>query len=217
MKRWNIGIISTDYDLKDERWFISTFLDKYPEINVMAFERPDYPVDPYVHSHDACLNVIDLIDIAFVIINKRYGGLYIGDSSVSITYAEIEKLYKNNKIIIPIINQKTWDERYQFLSAFKRSGVNDRREFGCGYSFSYVDNYKVLELVEKIHKSARDNFCIFYDSVFQLEAKIKGRLRGLTHYFCLSIMDKQIDELWKKKTFLSLNQSLGDMFEKNYM
>lgn len=53
MRRWNIGIISTDYDLKDERRMISTFLDKYPEINVLAFERPDYPVDPYVHSHDA--------------------------------------------------------------------------------------------------------------------------------------------------------------------
>lgn len=214
MKRWNIGIISTDYDLKNERRLISTFLDKYSEINVIAFERSDYPVDPYVHSHDACLNVIDLIDIAFVIINRRYGGLYIGDNSISITYAEIEKLYKNNKIIIPIINQKTWDERYQFLSAFKRSGGNDISKFGCNYSFSYVDNYRVLELVEKIHKSARDNFCIFYDSVFELEDKIKGRLRGLTRYFCLSIMDKQVDELRKKKTFLSLNQSLGDMFEK---
>ena len=136
MRRWNIGIISTDYDLKDERRMISTFLDKYPEINVLAFERPDYPVDPYVHSHDACLNVIDLMDIAFVIINKRYGGLYIGDNNVSITYAEIEKLYKNKKIIIPIINQKAWDERHEFFSAFKRSSEDDISKFGLSYSFN---------------------------------------------------------------------------------
>lgn len=215
MRRWNIGIISTDYDLKDERRMISTFLDKYPEINVLAFERPDYPVDPYVHSHDACLNVIDLMDIAFVIINKRYGGLYIGDNNVSITYAEIEKLYKNKKIIIPIINQKAWDERHEFFSAFKRSSEDDISKFGLSYSFNYVDCYRVLELIEKIHKSAHDNFCIFYSSIFELEAKVEGRLRGLTRYFCLSIMHKQADELRKKKTFLSLNQSLGDMFDKN--
>ena len=215
MRRWNIGIISTDYDLKEERGLIAAFLEKYSEINVLAFERPDYPVDPYVHSHDACLNVIDLMDIAFVIINKRYGGLYIGNNSVSITYAEIEKLYKNNKIIIPIINQKTWDERHQFLSAFKRSKETDISTFGLGYSFHHVDNYRVLELVEKIHKSAHGNFCVFYDSIFELEAKIQGRLRGLTRFFCSSIMHKQVDELRKKKVFLSLNQSLGDMFDKD--
>lgn len=215
MKRWNIGIISTDYDLREERQFIAEFLDRYSEINVLAFERPGYPVDPYVHSHDACLNVIDLIDIAFIIINRRYGGLYVGDNSISITQAEIEKLYQNKKIIIPIINQKTWNERYKFVSAFKRSGETDKTKFGANYSFSYVDNYKVLELVEKIHKSPRDNFAIFYEDVSELEKKIKGRLSGLTRHFCLSIMDKQTEELWKKKTFLSLNQSLGDMFEKN--
>ena len=91
MRRWNIGIISTDYDLKEERRLISSLLDKYPEINVLAFERPDYPVEPFMHSHDACLNAVDLMDIAFIVINKRYGGLYIGDSSISITYAEVEK------------------------------------------------------------------------------------------------------------------------------
>ena len=214
MRRWNIGIISTDYDLKEERRLISSLLDKYPEINVLSFERPDYPVEPFMHSHDACLNAVDLMDIAFIVINKRYGGLYIGDSSISITYAEIEKLYKNHVIIIPVIHQKTWDERYQFLSAFKRSESDDICEFARNYNFHHVNNYRVLELADKIHKSTRDNFYIFYDSVFGLETKVKGRLRGLTHYLCAAIMHKQSDELRKRKTFLSLNQSLGDMFDQ---
>ena len=37
MRRWNIGIISTDYDLKEERRLISSLLDKYPEINVLVY------------------------------------------------------------------------------------------------------------------------------------------------------------------------------------
>lgn len=215
MRQWNIGIISTDYDLKKERNIIASFLEKYKEINILAFERPNYPVDPHVHSHEACLNVVDLMDIAFIIINKRYGGFYIGDNNISITHAEIEKLYIQNKIIIPIVNQNAWDERHRFFSSYKEQDTELLDEFISHYKFLYVDNFQVISLIDTIHKNTQDNFIIFYDKPEELLEKIQGRLKGLTRHFCKEIVKKQINEIRNKKTFLSFNQSLGDMFDKH--
>lgn len=214
MRQWNIGIISTDYDLKKERGIIASFLEKYPEINVLAFERPDYPVDPHVHSHDACLNVVDLMDIAFVIINKRYGGFYIGDQNISITHAEIQKLYTQNKIVIPIVKQNAWDERHYFFSAYKKQDKELIDDFASHYNFTYVNDVHIINLIDEIHKKTQDNFIIFYDKPEELFEKIRGRLRGLTRYFCKEIIKKQIIDIRNKKTFLSFNQSLGDMIDK---
>lgn len=213
MERWNIGIVSTDYDLKEERAIIAKLLEQFQEINVIAFERTDYPVNPHVHSHDACLSAIDLMDIAFVIINQRFGGIYIGNSEYSITGAEIEKLYISNKIVIPIVNKKAWDERHRFFSAFKAQNNSDMETFGLNYNFSYVENYRVIELLEKIHKSPHDNFCIFYNFVSDLENAIIGRLRGLTRFFCTEIMHRQNQQIKEKRTLFSLDYSMGDMFK----
>ena len=221
MDKWNIGIISTDYDLKKERKILIDFLEKYDKVFTLAFEKDNYPVEAGLHSHDACLAVADCIDIAFVIINKRYGGLYVGNTDrnqkISITKAEFMRLKEKNKIIIPIINTKTWNERYNFLKEF-RNRINkkqNKKQFSTNYSFSYVNGYNIIEFVEEIHKSRTDNFLIYYDNPEELPEKVLGRLRGLTRYFLRNIQNKQVDEIRRKKTFLSLNWSIGDFFDKD--
>ena len=220
MDKWNIGIISTDYDLKEERKTLIGLLENYKETFTLAFEKNDYPVEAGLHSHDVCLSVVDYMDIAFVIINKRYGGLYVGDSvgnaGVSITYAEFKRLKEKEKIIIPIVNINTWNERHKFLKDFRnRTNKKQKKEqFSRTYKFQYIEKYGVIQFLEEIHKSATDNFMIFYNTPDELPDKVLGRLRGLSRYFLRIIQNKQVDEIKRKKTFLSLNWSIGDFFNK---
>lgn len=104
---WKISIISTDYDLHECRSSISTALIN-KGYGVIAFERPDYPYEPDLHSHDVCLNALQQCDIAILLIDKRYGGLYVGNTNISITEAEYDKLIESKKIILPFISKAAW-------------------------------------------------------------------------------------------------------------
>ena len=71
--KWIFAIISTDYDLSDERRAIIDFLREKNCIP-SAFEEPDFPVQDRVHSHDNCIAALTRSDFAILIIKERYGG-----------------------------------------------------------------------------------------------------------------------------------------------
>lgn len=61
-KQWVVSVISTDYDLLEERRQIIKTLQK-TGFRVSAFELPDFPTEPHKHSHDVCLVAIERADI----------------------------------------------------------------------------------------------------------------------------------------------------------
>ena len=84
---WVISILSTDYDLHDYRTAVISQL-RSKRVNISAFELPDFPVEPDIHSHESCIRALDRADIALLVIDKRYGGIYVGDLNASQSITE---------------------------------------------------------------------------------------------------------------------------------
>src|SRR5665811_1351582 len=84
LQKWRVGILSTDYDLHSIRRSLIRTLSALGFATV-AFERSDFPVQPGVHSHEACVRAVSTMDIVVLVLDKRYGGLYLGKARRSVT------------------------------------------------------------------------------------------------------------------------------------
>lgn len=216
-KKWNVALISTDYDLHYLRDPIVNML-KTLEFDVTAFEEPNYPVQPYVHSHEACLLSLQSCDIAILLIDKRYGGLFFGEGPDSITKKEYLEAINEGKVIIPCVNKEAWNERYildktvKQIAKDKNISIVDARE---NIKPSYVDNWEVLDFIEEIRRAVIDNFIIQFEDFTDFKEMLKGRLQALTPFICNKIIEKQIDSVKKQRTTFNLI-SLGDIINKGY-
>lgn len=169
-KQWVVSVISTDYDLLEERRQIIKTLQK-TGFRVSAFELPDFPTEPHKHSHDVCLVAIERADIVVLIINRRYGGLYVNDQKVSITEKELKKALGQQKLLITCVDQRAWDEKEVYNKALKeyieknskgknRKSLDLKAElaFASSYCCIYVDKVQTLQLINRIRKLRTDNY-----------------------------------------------------------
>ena len=211
---WSVSIISTDYDLKDLR---NTVIDKIikSKFKILAFDKLGYPVEPHVHSHDACLNALKIADIVILIIDKRYGGLYVGTGKESITEKEYDEAIMDGKIFIPCIRNEAWQERYHLNSSIKQSGLK-KKEARAKYKPCYVNNWKVLDFIEKVHKADKDNFAIFFNEPEDLNQKLIDRLKGITRFILELLVKAQMQFVKDMKTITGMCFSLGDVLDKGY-
>ncbi len=214
---WIISLISTDYDLKNERKAIIEFLKSY-EIEVSAFEEPKFPVPEGYHSHDVCIHNLERANIAILLINERYGGFYYADKGVSITEKEYELL---NVPTIVLVNKKVWDERAIYRKQQKSSGLSEEEYAKSGkYNPHYVQNVNVFCFIDKIQKSyetkGRSNWLNFWDNPSDLTRILPDVLSSRSGTILHDILDKQIKEVKSKKTSTALSMSLGDVFDKGY-
>lgn len=216
-KPWKIALISTDYDLKNERKEIITLL-KQNNIEVSAFEDPSFPVVEDIHSHDNCLSGLKRVDMAILLVNKRYGGMYHADKGVSITEKEYEKL---DVPTIVFVSKPVWDERAVYRKQQKESGLSeDEFETIGNYHPLNVDNVKVFRFIDRIQgiyeSAGRSNWINYWDGIDDLKEKIPNTLGSRSVGLIWKIVEKQIKEVKKKRTSTGLNMSLGDVFEKGY-
>lgn len=216
-KPWIIGVISTDYDLHEHRIAVISKL-KSNGVTVSAFETPDFPVEPDIHSHENCLVALQRTDIAIIIIDKRYGGIFYNDSSVSITEKEYFAAIKNKIPCLVFVSEKTWQDRHNYKVNLKESG---KREDEFQYKCTYVDDVRVLQLIDKIQNinqqwKQNSNWITFFRDIRDLEEKIEGKLKGLSRFFLQGIVEAQGKKLFARKTSMSGLLSLGDVFRHKY-
>lgn len=215
---WKVAVISTDLDLHYLRDTVQSNFRKLG-YEVVAFELPDYPVQPMVHSHKACVLALQTSDIVVLFIDKRYGGLYLGKGPESITEVEYFEACKLEKILIPCVNEKAEQERFnlfgvvnQLMDKNNLSLEEARRKI----SPKYTDNWQVLDLIEKIRKADKDNLIIYFKNPSDLLSKLEGRLRGLTRFICHKIVKTQIDSVRSIRTTTGFALSSGDVLKKGY-
>ncbi len=67
--------------------------------DVRESEDPEFPVDPGVHSQDACLRAIEGCHLYVLLVGWRYGGVYAGTAQ-SITWREYDEA---RRLGIPVI------------------------------------------------------------------------------------------------------------------
>jgi hypothetical protein len=215
--KWKVAVISTDLDLHYLRDIVELTIEDLG-FGVIAFERPDYPVYPKVHSHEACLLAFQNSDIVVLFIDKRYGGLYLEKGSESITEKEYLEAYNSGKIIISCVNKKAEQERFNLFNTINQLmewdniSLDDARN---KITPNYVENWKVLDFIEKIRKADRDNFIIYFEDLTDLQNRLKGRLEGLTRFVCHNIIEAQIESVKSDKT-TTFPLSLGDVLNKGY-
>lgn len=215
--KWKVAVISTYYDLEYLRGSIEPMLEELG-FEVVAFERPGYPVYPIVHSHRACLLALQNADIVVLLIDKRYGGLFLGNGPESITEEEYFEAYNLGKIIISCVNIKAEQGRFELFNVAKQLVEKDiipLNEVRNKITPGYVENWRVLDFIEKIRKADRDNFIVYFKDTSDLQESLKGRLKGLTSYVCHKIIKAQIESVKSTKT-TTFALSMGDVLKKGY-
>jgi len=232
IKPWVISVISTDYDLHDCRENIINDL-KRNNIKVSAFELPDFPVEPNISSHDSCLKALERADIALLIIDKRYGGIYSHDDyETSITQEEYLSIVKQSKPYFVFVSKQTWDERHKYKEAFKKWTKDNnyteeqikegfaKSEFDKIYTVEYVDCIATIDFVEEIQNAyknyGRSNWIVQYECKSDLLEKVIGKLKGHTRFVLKRLVSSQKQNLEKRHTSTGLSLSLGDVFSRGY-
>jgi len=211
LQNWKIGILSTDYDLHPIRAKVINLVAGLG-FEPIAFELPTMRVEPGVHSHEACVLAIETSDIVILIIDRRYGGLYLGKGPYSITEKELLRAYELRKVIIPCISRKAFDDRWVSYRAAQKlmqdEGI-DKSEARKRILPRYVDKWEVLDFIERVRKLDRDQYLVIYDNEADLLATIQGRLKGLSRFICGQIVEKQVHWIDSLRSTSGMFESIG--------
>src|SRR5688500_14171218 len=98
-QRLVVFISSTVEDLDAVRRELRDALERR-EIEVRLSDEPDFPVEPGVTSHDACLRAVRSSHVFVLLVGQRFGGEYQGQNK-SITWREWEEAIHAG--ILPIV------------------------------------------------------------------------------------------------------------------
>lgn len=211
LKDWRIGVISTDYDLQLTR---KAILDDLRSLGfaTIAFEQNDFPVQPNLHSHDACLRAVATMDIVVLILDRRYGGLYLGTGDKSITEREFWDAFERKAVIITCVSKKLFDDRNEskkrVKQLMKERGISEEQakiEIKPGYA----DKWELINFLDRIQYSRRDQFMNFYENSDQLIESVRGRLAAATPHFCRLLLKQQLNWVDSQRSTTGLFESLG--------
>ena len=97
-----VFISSTVRDFAVVREEIAERLRQRRGVEVRMSEEADFPVQPGMTSHDACLAAVDGVDVFLLLVGFRFGGKYPGTDK-SITWCEYDQAFDRGAIIIPLI------------------------------------------------------------------------------------------------------------------
>jgi hypothetical protein len=139
--RLTVFVSSTVRDFGPVRRDLADWL-KTRQIDVRESEDPEFPVEPGVHSQEACLRAIEGCHLYVLLIGWRYGGLYQGTSQ-SITWREYDEA---RRLGIPVI-------------AFVLDEVTDEaiRQADAGRPLGRIDP-GIVRFVDAVRKAPRDNW-----------------------------------------------------------
>lgn len=215
---WTIAVLSTDYDLVDERKMVRSLLKEH-NISVSAFEEADFPQLDNLHSHDNCLQVLNRADIAILIINRRYGGRYYLDKEKSITEKEFESAEIPTTVVL--VNKDVWTERAIYRNQLKKSRVSEIEFDSTGqYEPTFVESVEIFHFIDRIQgryeTTGKSNWMNFWTDLNDLKEQIPRVLQSLSMNFVQKICKAQIREVKARKTSTAFSMSLGDVIDQAY-
>ncbi len=216
--KWVVGVLSTDYDLHEHRTAVIELL-KNNGVIPSAFEEPNFPVSPAVHSHDTCLAALERVDAAILIIDKRAGGLYFRTKDSTITKKEFIDIAKSKKPYFVFVSKCAWNERHAYRTGQKKSKKTEA-EFDAEYACSYVESVEVIHFIDQIQNAYNEygtsNWIYQFEEIEDLKQAVAGKLAGLSQYYCYKIAERQAEIISNRKTSTNMMLSLGDVFSKGF-
>jgi uncharacterized protein DUF4062 len=139
------------------------------QIDVRESEDPEFPVDPAVHSHDACLRAVDGCQLFVLLVGWRYGGLYHG-STQSITWREYDEAVAQRIPVVAVVLKEVADEATRIAQSRRALGLHGSR-LDAG----------VIRFLDALRKGHTDNWIhLDWDGSFtHLKRCVQARMNAL--------------------------------------
>ncbi len=162
-----IFVSSTFYDLKHVREIIREFIENIGYEPVLS-EFSDIFYQPGDTVQNSCLREIPSCDIFVLIVGKRYGSYFPGDS-LSITHREYIEAQNQ---LIPIYSFVDLDVLHDF-------GFHKKNKDTSKCTYRVVEDINVFNLISDIQKASTDNALIPFASIADILRHLKKQWASL--------------------------------------
>ena len=193
MAKPRVFISSTYYDLKQTRENLDQFLHSLG-YDTVRNEHGDIPYGNKEELEKYCYKEVNNIDILVSIIGGRFGS-EAKNSEWSISNEELRTAINSGKQVYIFIEKSVYNEYGTYL-------LNKENE---GTKYKYVDDVKIYQFLEEIHKLTTNNNIKTFDSSSEIQEYLKEQFAGLFQSF--------LEESAKAKDF-SLSKKLEFLAEK---
>ena len=157
-----IFLSSTCYDLTDLRATLEDYLEKSGH-QVLLSDRSNFPVNPGQHRHNVCVYNAANCDFMIVIIDSRFGALYVEDNSISVTWAETRAALAAKVNMLVFVRRAIFTE---WLIHKKNQGI----------TLVHCDDPRVFQFIDELQNHP---FGIWMDFQFDNVMDIITLLRNL--------------------------------------
>lgn len=189
--KWTIGIISTSFDLENERKILIDDLIK-KGFAVVAFEEANFPMSMEKNKNDACLDAFDNIDVGIIIIGNELG--HINENGVSISQMEYEHIVHFGKYHYVFVQSHTW------------------------YNYQKPDMKKLVKSASFLDFINDNNgFITPYNDVIQLKELINGRLVNFSTILAKTFAESQFHKLMNSKTIPVVGNSVSEQINNYFI
>lgn len=162
-----IFVSSTYYDLRHVREIIRDFVINLGYEPILS-EYSDVFYNPSDTVQNSCLKEISSCDMFVLIVGKRYGSLFPGDS-LSITHREYLEAQNQS---IPIYSFIDLDVLHDFEFHEKNPGSTDQ-------NYRVVESENIFDLIRDIQSASTNNLLLPYTSISDLLQHLKKQWANL--------------------------------------
>ena len=189
--KWTVGIISTSFDLENERKILIDDLRK-KGFSVVAFEEANFPMSMEKNKNEACLDALDNVDVGIIIIGNELG--HSDEKGVSISQMEYEHIVHFGTYNYVFVQSHTWYNYHQ-------PGM---KELVKSVSFlDYINN--------------NGGFMTAYNDVIHLKELVEGRLVNLSITLAKTFAESQFLKLMNAKTIPVVGNSVSDQINNYFI
>lgn len=193
MARPRVFISSTYYDLKQTRENLDQFLHGLG-YDTVRNEHGDIPYGNKEELEKYCYKEVSNIDILVSIIGGRFGS-EAKNSEWSISNEELRTAINLGKQVYIFIEKSVYNEY----------GTYQLNKENADTKYKYVDDVRIYQFLEEIHKLTTNNNIKTFDSSAEIQEYLKEQFAGLFQSF--------LEESAKAKDF-SLSKKLENLAEK---
>lgn len=193
MARPRVFISSTYYDLKQTRENLDQFLHSLG-YDTVRNEHGDIPYGNKEELEKYCYKEVSNIDILVSIIGGRFGS-EAKNSEWSISNEELRTAINSGKQVYIFIEKSVYNEY----------GTYQLNKDNTETKYKYVDDVRIYQFLEEIHKLTTNNNIKTFDSSSEIQEYLKEQFAGLFQSF--------LEESAKAKDF-SLSRKLENLAEK---
>lgn len=191
MAKPRVFISSTYYDLKQTRENLDQFL-KGLGYDTVRNEHGDIPYGNKEELEKYCYKEVNNIDIFVSIIGGRFGS-HAKDSDWSVSNEELRTAINSGKQVYIFIEKSVDNEYETYL--LNKSNADTK--------YKYVDNVKIYQFLEEIHKLTTNNNIKTFESSSEIQDYLKEQFAGLFQSFLESSAKAKDYSLTKKLETLS--------------